>query len=221
MKIYKLFFFVVIIFMFTSFNTYTEKRTKVKIETSMGTIVVELYNETPKHRDNFIKLVQKGFYDGTLFHRVIREFMIQGGDPDSKNAKKGAILGNGGPGYTIPAEFKPHLFHKKGALAAARLGDDINPKKESSGSQFYIVQGRKFTVDQLKMYEVRLKTKFSEEQIKAYTTLGGAPHLDGSYTVFGQVVNGLDVVDKIASVPTDQYDRPLEDVKVLSMKILK
>lgn len=207
--------------MFSSFNTYSEKRTKVKIETSMGTIVVELYNETPKHRDNFIKLVQKGFYDGTLFHRVIREFMLQGGDPDSKNAKKGAILGNGGPGYTIPAEFKPHLFHKKGALAAARLGDDINPKKESSGSQFYIVQGRKFTVDQLKMYEVRLKTKFSEEQIKAYTTLGGAPHLDGSYTVFGQVVNGLDVVDKIASVPTDQYDRPLEDVKVLSMKILK
>ncbi len=221
MKIYKLFFFLAIIFMFSSFNTYTEKRTKVKIETSMGTIVVELYNETPKHRDNFIKLVQKGFYDGTLFHRVIREFMLQGGDPDSKNAKKGAILGNGGPGYTIPAEFKPHLFHKKGALAAARLGDDINPKKESSGSQFYIVQGRKFTVDQLKMYEVRLKTKFSEEQIKAYTTLGGAPHLDGSYTVFGQVVNGLDVVDKIASVPTDQYDRPLEDVKVLSMKILK
>lgn len=207
--------------MVTSFNTYTEKRTKVKIETSMGTIVVELYNETPKHRDNFIKLVQKGFYDGTLFHRVIREFMIQGGDPDSKNAKKGAILGNGGPGYTIPAEFKSHLFHKKGALAAARLGDDINPKKESSGSQFYIVQGRKFTVDQLKMYEVRLNTKFSEEQIKAYTTVGGAPHLDGSYTVFGQVVNGLDVVDKIASVPTDQYDRPLEDVKVLSMKILK
>jgi len=191
-----------------------EKEILVLISTDYGDIKVKLYNETPLHRDNFVKLVKEGFYDGTLFHRVIKSFMIQGGDPDSKNAQPGKRLGNGGPGYTVPAEFNPKLFHKKGALAAARQGDGVNPDRRSSGSQFYIVQGRVLTTEQV--------AAFSEEKKKAYTTVGGTPQLDNAYTVFGEVVEGLDLVDKIASVEVNRIgvDRPIADVKV-TMKIIK
>lgn len=234
----------------------------VLISTPYGDMKIKLYNETPKHRDNFIKLVKNKFYNGTLFHRVIKNFMIQGGDPDSKNAAPGVQLGNGGPGYTIPAEFNPSLYHKKGALAAAREGDAINPEKASSGSQFYIVQGKKFTDDELDELEANINKKklqslyskileqeknkalendkvpdysaivpaakkkaitefkstpkfhFSKEQRETYKTIGGTPHLDGSYTVFGQVIEGLDVIDKIASVQTDSNDRPLKNIPI-------
>jgi len=184
----------------------------VVISTSYGEIKIKLYDETPLHRDNFLKLVSEGYYDGLLFHRVINKFMIQGGDPASKNAQPGVMLGNGGPNYTIPAEIKPTLIHKKGALAAARKGDNVNPKKESSGSQFYIVQGEVFTKETMDMFAFRMGKKFSEEQIKTYTTIGGTPHLDGDYTVFGEVVEGLDVIDKIALVKTDSNNRPLENI---------
>lgn len=188
------------------------KDTYVKIETSMGDIVVKLYNETPLHRDNFIKLVREGVYDGLLFHRVIKNFMIQGGDPNSRNAKPGQMLGDGTLGYTIPAEFVPGLFHKKGALAAARQGDQVNPKKESSSCQFYIVQGEKWNADKLKMVEQRMGKSFTKEQIEVYSTVGGTPFLDGDYTVFGEVVEGLEVVDKIASVQCGPQDRPVNNV---------
>ncbi len=245
---------------------------KVKIETTKGPIVVKLYDETPAHRDNFIKLVKDGYYNGTLFHRVINQFMIQGGDGDSRDAKPGQQLGMGDPGYTIPAEFVyPRYFHKKGALAAARQGDDINPQKASSGSQFYIVTGSIFPENQMKQLEYQMqmqqeqiafntlvsqnrevimnmrrnrdqaglqalqeqliaqakqiaaskKVTFTPEQREAYSTIGGAPHLDGAYTVFGEVVEGMDVVEKIEKVATDALDRPQEDVKVISMKIVK
>lgn len=189
-------------------------KTRVKISTDYGDIVVALYNATPKHRDNFIKLATEGYYNGTLFHRIIKDFMIQGGDPDSKTAQPGQMLGNGGPGYTIPAEIRPNLFHKKGALAAARMGDDVNPNKESSGSQFYIVQGRVFPDEFLNSMEQQMNRKFPENQRKIYKTVGGTPHLDGGYTVFGEVVSGLDVLDKIAAVKTGPADRPVEDVKM-------
>ena len=191
-----------------------EKETLVLIKTSYGDIKIKLYNETPLHRDNFIKLVNESYYNGTLFHRVINGFMIQGGDPDSKNAKPGQMLGNGGPAYTIPAEFDTTLSHKKGALAAARMGDNVNPKKESSGSQFYVVQGKVYKNEDLDMLEKRMKIHFSAEQRKAYTTIGGTPMLDQNYTVFGEVVEGLDVIDKIAAVKTAPGDRPIEDVKM-------
>ncbi|HNQ21093.1 MAG TPA: peptidylprolyl isomerase, partial [Bacteroidales bacterium] len=164
------------------------------------------------HRDNFVKLIKSGYYDSLLFHRVIANFMIQGGDPQSKNAKPGQMLGNGGPDYTIPFEYVPEYFHKRGAIAAARMSDNVNPKKESSGSQFYIVQGRKFTMDELNILEQR-GFKFTDEQKQIYSTIGGSPHLDGQYTVFGEVISGMDVVDKIASLPTDRNNRPLQDVK--------
>lgn len=211
----------IFLFVLTNLLSAQKGQTKILMETSMGKITLMLYDETPLHRDNFIKLVKEHYYDGLLFHRVIKEFMIQGGDPDSRNAAPGKRLGEGGPDYTIPAEFHPALFHKKGALAAARLSDNINPKKESSGSQFYIVQGKIFTQEQLDMYEKRMGIKFSPEQRKAYTTTGGTPHLDGSYTVFGEVIEGLEIVDKIAAVQTDKNDRPIEDVKILSVKIIK
>ena len=249
-----------------------DKETLVKIETTAGDIKVELYNETPKHRDNFIKLVKDGMYEGTLFHRVIKDFMIQAGDPDSKNAPKGKMLGAGDVGYTIPAEFVyPKFFHKKGALSAARQGDNVNPKKESSGCQFYIVTGKVYndstllsmesqmnenkinvifnTLAQKHMKEIYKMRKandedglydlqeklfaeaqeiaakqpefhFTPEQIEAYTTVGGTPHLDGEYTVFGEVVEGMDVVDKIQQVKTDRSDRPEEDVKIIKATIL-
>ncbi len=253
-------------------KTHMEKdnATLVRLETTLGNITVKLYNETPGHRDNFIKLVKEGAYDSTLFHRVIRSFMVQAGDPESKHASDTATLGNGDVGYTLPAEFNPTLFHKKGALAAARQGDDVNPEKASSGCQFYIVTGKKFSQAQLinmenQINEARLDTafnilarkhmkeifkmrkagdnegllelqdsletqaraevakeprfKFSKQQIDAYTTLGGAPHLDGNYTVFGEVVDGMDIVDKIESVKTNRADRPVTDVRILKAVI--
>ena len=249
-----------------------EKRTQVKIETTMGDIVVELYNETPKHRDNFIKLAKEGMYDSTLFHRVIRQFMIQAGDPESKTANDTAMLGGGDVGYTIPAEFVPKYFHKKGALAAARMGDDVNPNRESSGCQFYIVTGRKFREAQLldmagqknnarvdeifnelarkhmkEIYKLRkagdneallelqdsLEAQayaqykeeepfmFTPEQLTAYSTIGGAPHLDGAYTVFGQVVSGMETVEKIEGTKTGKADRPVENVRILKATVIE
>lgn len=250
-----------------------EKETVLKIETSMGDIKVKLYNETPKHRDNFIKLAKDGTYNGTLFHRVIKDFMVQAGDPESKNAPKGKMLGSGDVGYTVPAEFVyPKYFHKKGALSAARQGDEVNPKKESSGCQFYIVTGKVFNDSTLlnmeqqknqnkvteafnalaqkhmkEIYKMRKANDqdglyalqdtlfiqaeaeaakqpdfhFTPEQIKAYTTVGGTPHLGGEYTVFGEVVEGMDIVDKIQQVKTDRSDRPEEDVKIINVSVIE
>ena len=247
------------------------KMTKVKLETTLGDIVVELYNETPKHRDNFIKLVESGYYDGVLFHRVIKDFMIQTGDGNSKNAGPETTLGDGDPGYTIEAEFVyPKYFHKRGALAAARTGDQVNPERRSSGSQFYIVTGKIYSSDDLNMMTKRMSdmkkqdifrrlinentdkitqlqqsqdnaglqelqnelirqteaeaanTPFAmtDEQIDAYTSVGGTPHLDGQYTVFGEVVSGMDVVDKIQNTTTGRMDRPTVDIKIIKATIL-
>lgn len=240
--------------------------TKVRIKTTEGDIVVRLYDETPRHRDNFKKLVKEGFYDGTLFHRVIKDFMIQGGDPQSKNAPQGKNLGTGGPGYTIPAEILyPQLFHKRGVLSAARLGDEINPERESSGSQFYIVWGKVYKPAELKQMEQQMEMQqqqeifnqlrkehhqeimdlrrnrdqaglqalqdklieetkaqskakgspaFTQEQQEVYTTLGGTPFLDNQYTVFGEVEEGLDVVEKIQNCETSRGDRPQTDISM-------
>ena len=249
-----------------------EKRTQVKLETTQGDIVVALYNETPKHRDNFIKLAKEGVYDSTLFHRVIKQFMIQAGDPASKPANDTASLGSGDVGYTIPAEFVPKFFHRKGALAAARMGDDVNPNRESSGCQFYIVTGRKFREAQLldmaaqknnqrvetifnelarkhmkEIYKLRKANDdnalmelqdsleaqayamakeeepfmFTPEQLAAYSTVGGAPHLDGAYTVFGEVVSGMETVEKIEVTKTGRADRPIENVRILKATVLE
>jgi peptidyl-prolyl cis-trans isomerase B (cyclophilin B) len=196
-------------------NENTEKEYKVKISTSYGDMILLLYNETPKHRDNFIKLVKEGYYNDLLFHRVMKDFMIQGGDPESKNAKPGQMLGMGGPGYTVPAEFRTNLIHKKGALAAARQGDNVNPTKASSGSQFYIVHGKKYTPAELTQLEHSYGMLLNDEQKKAYREIGGTPSLDYSYTVFGEVISGLDVIDKIAAVQTNQQtNRPVQDVKM-------
>ncbi len=194
-------------------NKTDEKVQYVKLSTSYGDMVIKLYNETPKHRDNFIKLVKDGFYNDLLFHRVIKDFMIQGGDPQSKNASSKQQLGSGGPGYTIPAEFNSNLIHKKGALSAARLGGPSNPQKESSGSQFYIVQGKKFSDAELNQMQGSGK-RYTADQIKIYKEIGGYPPLDNEYTVFGEVISGLDVIDKIAAVKTAPGDRPIEDVKM-------
>jgi len=215
----------------TLFNTSClaqkgKKQTKVLLSTSYGDIKIALYNETPKHRDNFIQLVKDGFYDGTLFHRVIAGFMIQGGDPDSKTAPAGKALGQGGPGYTIPAEFNSSLIHKKGALAAARTGGPSNPEKESSGSQFYLVQGKKYTRDELDKFLAKINRKrttplvYTEEQYKIYEEVGGVPFLDGDYTVYGEVIEGLDVIDKIAVVKKNRANRPDGDIK-MTMKIIR
>jgi len=185
----------------------------VVLETDFGDMEIELFDSTPQHQDNFLKLVEDGFYDGLLFHRVIDGFMIQGGDPNSKNAKKGAALGSGGPGYTIPAEFVDNLVHTKGALSAARTN---NPKKESSGSQFYIVHGQPVSESQLAMNENKIGVRYAPEQKEAYKKLGGTPFLDQNYTVFGRVIKGLEVIDKIAKVQKDGRDRPVDDV---TMKI--
>lgn len=204
------------------------RNVEVLMTTTAGDIRLRLYDETPVHRDNFVKLVKKGFFDKTLFHRVIRDFMIQGGDPNSRTAVKGQLLGEGDVGYSLPAEFRtPALFHKKGALAAAREGDAVNPERRSSGCQFYIVFGRKFDDAQLARVQLRLdaatggSVKLTDEQKRVYKEVGGTPHLDGQYTVFGEVVEGLDVVEKIQSVKTDQNDRPVDDVVVLKAKIVK
>ena len=188
----------------------------VEITTKFGIIKVKLYNQTPLHRDNFIKLVGEGFYDNTLFHRVISKFMIQGGDPTSKMAKPDMPLGNGDVGYKIPAEFVDTLYHKRGALAAAR---DNNPEKESSGCQFYIVQGKPVTAIELSGIEQRSGKHYNKEQKNTYTTLGGTPFLDHDYTVFGEVIEGMDIVDQIASQPTNPGDRPKEDIK-MTMKLI-
>ena len=253
-------------------NMANDNATLVKIETTMGDITVKLYDETPKHKENFIKLVKEGAYDSTLFHRVIKNFMIQAGDPTSKTASATDTLGSGDVGYTIPAEFNPKFFHKRGVLAAARQGDDVNPNKESSGCQFYIVTGRKFSEAQMinmenQMNEARLDTvfqalarkhmkeiykmrkandmeglmelqdslenqarkevtkepalKFTPEQIKAYTTVGGAPHLDGNYTVFGEVVDGMNVVAEIETAKTNRQDRPTQDIRILKATVVE
>lgn len=186
----------------------------IEITTDYGVMIAELYDATPKHRDNFLKLVEQGFYDGLLFHRVIDGFMIQGGDPDSKHAAAGAPLGMGGPGYQIPAEFVDSLIHVKGALAAARTGDNMNPQKMSSGSQFYIVQGSPLESNVIDMFEMRKGTTYTAEQKKEYKEVGGTPALDRDYTVFGRVISGLDVIDKIANVQKDSRDRPMKDVKM-------
>lgn len=250
----------------------TEKETKVVIETTLGNIVVKLYNETPKHRDNFLKVVNDSVYNGVLFHRVIKDFMIQAGDPSSKTAEAGQQLGSGDLGYTVEAEFVyPKYFHKKGALAAARTGDAVNPERRSSASQFYIVTGKAYLPQQVEMMEQHMSeqkkedifaglvrervdsirnmqaagdtlalqelqnelialteveyaknpVKFTQAQVEAYTTVGGTPHLDGQYTVFGEVVEGMDVVDKIQNVATGSADRPVEDVKIVSAKVIE
>lgn len=198
----------------------------VLIETNMGSMVVRLSDSTPLHRDNFLKLVKQHFYDSILFHRVINHFMIQAGDPNSKMAPAGKMLGDGDPGYTIPAEFRPSLFHKKGVIAAARTGDDINPLKASSGSQFYIVQGKVFTdagLDSVETYRLKGR-KLPAAHRAVYKNLGGTPHLDQNYTVFGELVSGFDVLDSIAAVPTSGRqggDRPLQDVRILKMRLIK
>ena len=203
-----------------------DRKRDVLLQTSMGDIVIRLSDSTPLHRDNFLKLVKVGFYDSVLFHRVIKDFMIQAGDPQSKKAKPGIPLGNGGPGYTRPAEFRTTLFHRKGVIAAARMGDNVNPEKASSGSQFYIVQGKKFTDVELDATEIsRLNgRKIPAGQREIYKTIGGTPHLDKNYTVFGEIIKGLDILDKIAAVETSKAadrDRPLEDIRILKTKLIK
>ena len=205
----------------TNNNNMEEQQTKVQFETTLGTFTIALYNETPKHRDNFIKLVNDKFYDGILFHRIIQGFMVQTGDPDSKTAQPGQPLGQGGPGYTIPAEIVPSLYHKRGAVAAARMGDNVNPTKASSGSQFYIVDGTTFAMSDLNNLEWRMGRQMTEEQKTTYSTKGGAPHLDGAYTVFGEVISGMNVIDKIASQPKDGRDRPRTDIAIISAKIVQ
>jgi cyclophilin family peptidyl-prolyl cis-trans isomerase len=203
-----------------------DRKRDVLMQTTMGDIVIRLSDSTPLHRDNFLKLVKVGFYDSTLFHRVIKDFMVQGGDPNSRRAAAGVPLGNGSPGYTIPAEFRTTLFHKKGVLAAARSGDNVNPTKASSGSQFYIVQGKIFRQGELDTLETQRLNgrKIPPIQRAVYTTIGGTPHLDQGYTVYGEVVKGLEVIDKIAVVQTSRAqdrDRPLQDVRIIKAKLIK
>lgn len=203
-------------------------RHKVRMETNMGNIVIELYNETPKHRDNFLKLVRAGFYDGVLFHRVIKDFMIQAGDPASKQAEANQLLGDSNEPYSVPAEICfPKLFHKRGALAAAREGDDVNPERKSSAFQFYIVYGQEFNEPMLDRVQQRIDkytdgtVQLTPELREVYKTLGGTPHLDGQYTVYGEVVEGLDIVEKIQAVETDANDRPVEDVKIIKAEVIE
>lgn len=205
-------------------NTVSKKSTgyKIHVTTDSGIIILKLYDKTPLHRDNFIKLVKQHYFDSLLFHRVIKNFMIQGGDPDSKSAKQGISLGNGGPAYTIPVELDTALFHKKGVIAAARESDDVNPAKASSGSQFYLVQGKVFTdagLDSIEIYRLKGR-KIPTWQKEVYKTAGGTPHLDMNYTVFGEIESGLEVVDKISTAATDLNDRPLKDIR-LKMKVIR
>jgi len=203
-----------------------DRKRDVLIQTTMGDIVIRLSDSTPLHRDNFLKLVKVGYYDSVLFHRVIKEFMIQGGDPNSKRAAAGQPLGNGSPGYTVPAEIRKTLFHKKGVIAAARTGDNVNPTKASSGSQFYITQGKVYTdagLDSVEKFRLNGR-KIPAEQREVYKTTGGTPQLDQGYTVYGEVVRGLEVVDKIAAVQTSKSqdrDRPLQDVRIIKAKLIK
>jgi len=205
----------------TTIERNMDELTKVVFKTSMGDITIALYDNTPLHKENFLKLVKDNYYDGVLFHRIIQGFMIQTGDPDSKGAPTGKQLGMGGPDYTIPAEFRKENYHKRGAVAAARQGDQVNPTKASSGSQFYIVDGQKFSSDQLQQISYQYKISFTNEQLEVYTTVGGAPFLDMQYTVFGEVVEGMDVVDKIAAQKKDRFDRPFNDIKIISTTIVE
>ncbi len=202
-----------------------DRKRDIEMVTTEGTIILRLSDSTPLHRDNFLRLVKSHFFDSVLFHRVIRYFMIQAGDPASKNAVAGKPLGDSGAPYTIAAEFRISLFHKRGVLAAAREADDTNPLKASSGSQFYIVQGKKYTDSMLDLVEInRLKRKIPDSLREIYKTVGGTPQLDQSYTIFGEVISGMETVDKIAAEPTskgDDMDRPLKDVRILSTKLIK
>jgi peptidyl-prolyl cis-trans isomerase B (cyclophilin B) len=215
MKYLQFLFITAILF----FGSCANEPEQVVISTEMGDIVVALYNSTPKHRDNFLKLVDEGYYDGTLFHRVINGFMVQAGDPDSKTATPETLLGNGGPGYTIAPEFKE--VHTRGALAAARQGDAVNPYKESSGSQFYIVHGSPVTESIISSMESLKGVRYTEEQKAKYLKEGGTPMLDNEYTVFGQVISGMEVVDKIAEVERGIADRPKKDIRITSIKRMK
>lgn len=202
-----------------------EKRSVVLIQTTMGDVRVALLDDAPVHRDNFLRLAESGHYDGTLFHRVINQFMIQGGDPDSRQATKGQLLGDGDVPYSLAPEFLlPYYYHLRGALAAARESDDVNPEQRSSGSQFYIVTGKKFGPASLKKVRQQLEDKGIEmtaQMFDDYQQYGGAPHLDGSYTVFGEVIDGMSVVEKIQVVPTDKNDRPLDDIRVIRMQVVQ
>ncbi len=205
---------LLLVFILSTTLSCSQDNADVIIHTDYGDMKVKLYDKTPKHKKNFLKLARKGFYDSLLFHRVIKGFMIQGGDPESKDAKPGKKLGEGGPGYRIPAEFDTSLFHKKGALAAARKGNRVNPEKKSSGSQFYIVHGKTYTDQQLNRIEQKTGHKIPEHQRKVYKNKGGAPQLDQEYTVFGEVIKGMEVIDKVANLKTDRNDRPKKDVKM-------
>lgn len=203
-------------------------RSEVELVTDSGVVRLALYNETPKHRDNFLKMVQSGAYNGVLFHRVIKDFMVQTGDLASKTATQGQLLGDTPESYSIPAEICfPKLYHKRGALAAAREGDDVNPERASSSTQFYIVWGQKFTDKQLEWAQSRIekytdgKVKLTPELCEVYKTIGGTPHLDGSYTVFGEVLEGLDVVEKIQRTTTDNHDRPVNDIRIIKATVIK
>jgi cyclophilin family peptidyl-prolyl cis-trans isomerase len=203
-----------------------DRKRDIELLTTEGIIVLRLSDSTPEHRDNFIRLVKSNYFDSLLFHRVISGFMIQAGDPNSKSAPARQPLGNGGPAYTLPAEMNTSLFHKKGALAAARKGDDVNPERRSSGAQFYIVHGKTFTDAQMDSIEVvRLQgRKISPERREYYKTIGGTPQLDGNYTIFGEVVSGQEVVDKIAAMPVStgpDTNRPLQDIRIISAKLIK
>lgn len=259
---------LLILFLINSCSKYDTSHKYVKIKTSKGDIIVKLFNETPKHRDNFIKLVEEKFYEGLIFHRVIKDFVIQGGDPSTRNPQKDSLYGNKDAGYLLDAEFVDTIIHKKGAIAMAREGDDVNPQKKSSSSQFYIVIGRVFTKEQLNQLEIKVnksrkellykqlfqnelsklpdiydqkqiekinasikkeleiawlntpKFKFSEKQIQIYTSIGGLPHLDGNYTVFGEVVEGFNFAEDISKVKTDSNNRPVNDIK-MNIKLIK
>lgn len=218
----KVFYLLILVLGLTTMAFTEEKESVVLIETTMGKIKIKLYNDTPLHRDNFLNLVKSGQYDNVLFHRVIKQFMIQGGDLNSKNAKAGNELGEDAPDLqTIPAEIiYPRHFHKRGTLCAAREGDETNPEFRSSGSQFYIVVGSYFTDMELDKMENKIGHKFTEEQRNAYKLEGGSPHLDGKYTVFGEVISGQKVVNKIQLVDTDENNRPIKDVRIKSMKVI-
>ena len=220
--------FIVLALVLALSSCSTRKEYMVRMFTTAGVVDMKLYDETPAHRDNFVRLVKNHQYDSLLFHRVIKDFMIQGGDPASKNAVPGELLGEGDLGYTVEAEFMPELhFHRRGALAAAREGDDVNPSKASSACQFYIVWGKVYTKEQFESYMEWYKQRTGKEmnvtpeQFEVYTTVGGTPHLDGGYTVFGEVVKGLEVIETIQNVKCDGNDRPLRDVRIIKMELIK
>lgn len=212
---------IISVFFCLSFAISSQGQTLISMETSAGEIIIKLYDDTPIHKTNFLKLIEEGFYDSLLFHRVIKDFMMQGGDPNSKNASRYKKLGTGGPGYTMNAEITPQHIHQRGALAAARNPDNINPNKKSNGSQFYIVTGRKYPRKYLPRFEENRGKKYSEKELITYETLGGAPHLDGLYTVFGVVMRGLDVVEKVCNAPVNGANRPLKDVYILNIKVIR